>query len=166
MTTLKKSRNSRKTIKQKSSREGEYTFRGEYKVKDGAVLRYVLPDITHMVVMVGTTRLVYDSNRIAIRILNNGKFKMKMEFINTKKDLLNHWERELNLKDLKINPFRKTVRVFLREYDYNNGRVVRVVNDIPFVVHMTDKGWEKMIGVLKDIWYNETKYRMEMKNQA
>ena len=164
MTTLKaKSVKSKKSSSRKSTKErkqDEYVFRGEYKYKDGAALRYVSPDITHIVVMVGTTRLVYDANRIKLNMLNNGTFRMMMEFVNTKKGMINRWDKEMILKDLKINPFRKTVRVVLKEYNYDNGRMVRIVNDIPFVIHMTNKGWEKLIGVLKELWYNENKRRL------
>jgi hypothetical protein len=164
MTTLKKRTSSRKTMKMRSSsKTREYTFKGEYKLKDGVVMRYVSPDITHVVLMVGTTRLVYDSNRLVIKLLN-GVFKMSLEFMNTKKGILNYWEKEMILKNLKINPFRKTLRVVLSEYDYNNGRVCRKVYKVPYVIHLTSKGWERVMEVLKEEWLNEGKC-VDCKNQ-
>lgn len=157
MTTLKKKTSDRKTMKMRSSSKTRgYTFKGEYKLKDGTIMRYVMPDITHVVVMVGTTRLVYDSNRLGIKMLN-GVFKMSLDFMNTRKGIPNYWEKEMILKNLKINPFRKTVRIVLPTYNYNNGRITRIVYNIPFVIHMTPKGWDSLLEVLKDVWLNENK---------
>jgi hypothetical protein len=130
----------------------EYIFRGEFKSDGGKIYRYKMPTITHSVAMVGTTRIVYNSNRLTFnRVAKH--FNVRFEFKNLKKHLSGVWKHDqADISVFKINPFRHTLKYVVPVFNYDNGRNVRIVHDVPFVIHFTKDGWDKLIRYLALIY--------------
>jgi hypothetical protein len=133
----------------------EYIFRGEFKADEGKIYRYKMPTITHSVAMIGTTRIVYNSNRLMFNRAAK-KFNVVFEFKNLKKHLSGVWKHEnADISIFKINPFRHTLKYVVPVFNYDNGRKARIVNDVPFVIHFTKDGWEKLIKYLTLVYHKQ-----------